>query len=212
MADSPTNWHEKYLRSERIDVLTDGVYAIVLTLLVLDLHIPALKNPDSSQELWQETKKMLPHFWSFLITFLWVVNSWFSNQSFNRLIVKTDTVMIWLQIFMLMVTCLYPFPTALMGEYPHNSLGVIYFGTLVILTYLLVLCFTQYTIRKNLISHHVDIDNVKKRANIIPRMMPLFFVPFIVAFFYPVIAQIMYFAIASSWVFDTGSWKLKEAK
>ena len=65
-----TNWHENYFHSDRISLLTDGVYAIVLTLLVLDIHLPALKIEDSAEELWLETKKIGPHLWSFFITFL----------------------------------------------------------------------------------------------------------------------------------------------
>jgi len=205
-----TKWHEKYFRSERIALLTDGVYAIVLTLLVLDIHIPTLKSEDSTEELWMETKKILPHLWSFFITFLWIANQWYSNQSFNRLIVKSDSVVIWLQLFMLMLTCLYPFPTALMGEYPHNPLAVIYFGVLVNAGGWLVVIFTKYTVRKNYISEHVDLKDLKKRINLIPKLMPLYLVPIIIAFYFPILAQIIYFGFAVSWVFQTSSWKLKE--
>lgn len=204
-----TQWHEKYFRSERIDLLTDGIYAIVLTLLVLDLRIPHLQNANSSKELWEETKLLLPHLWSFIITFLWIANSWFSNQSYNRLIVKSDAVVIWLQIFMLMLTCLYPFPTALMGEYPHNPLGVIYFGVLVNVGSVLVMLLTQYTVHKNYISEHVDLENLKKRVNMIPKLMPLYLVPVAVAIYFPVVSQIIFFGLAVSWIFQTSSWKLK---
>src|SRR5215470_14475478 len=98
----PSKWHEKYFRSERIELLFDGVYAIVLTLLVLDIHIPTLINENSSAELWDATKKIFPHIWSFLLTFLWLANSWVSGQSYMRLVVKIDTMVVWIMIFMLM--------------------------------------------------------------------------------------------------------------
>src|ERR1051326_3086880 len=90
----PSKWHEKYFRSERIELLFDGVYAIVLTLLVLDIRIPSLADETSSAELWIATKKILPHLWSFLLTFLGIAISWVSGQSYRRLVVRVDAYMI----------------------------------------------------------------------------------------------------------------------
>lgn len=212
MTKYPTPWHEKYFHSERIEMLTDGVYAIVLTLLVLDLRIPNLKDANDMHELWVETKKMLPHFWSFLITFLWIANSWVSNQSYNRLVIHRDPVVIWLNIYMLLMICIFPFPTALIGEYPHNPLGVFYFGVIVIISSFGVIAITQYTVRKNLISPHVDLDALKKRVNMIPKLLPVYFIPLGIAFFLPVVAQVIYFALSITWIFQTSSWKLREVE
>src|SRR5437868_4699165 len=120
----PSKWHERFYRSDRIEFFSDAVFAIVLTLLVLDLHPPVLKRPESATELWTATKAMLPHFRSFFITFIWIANMWMGNHQFMKLLVKTDMTVLWLTLYMLMIACLLPFPTSLMGEYPMNPLGV----------------------------------------------------------------------------------------
>lgn len=207
----PTKWHEDYYHSRRIEFLTDAVYAILLTLLVLDLHIPKLINTDSPHELWMATKAMGPHFWSFLITFLWLANSWVASQSYMRLLVKNDMVMLWVEIFMLLLVCLFPFPTALMGEYPHNPMGVVYFGVLAVLYNSALVFYTHHCVRKNYISKYADLKDLKKKIDIIlPISILVCIAPIIIAFYNPIIAQCMFLLMGFIRMTQTGSWKLKK--
>ena len=63
---------DKFHRNERVIFLSDGVFAIVLTLLVLELHVPHLPEDVSANELWHAVLALKPNFLSFLLSFMFI--------------------------------------------------------------------------------------------------------------------------------------------
>jgi hypothetical protein len=116
------------LRLTRVEAFSDGVFAIVVTLLVLDLRVPTLTNPHSATELAHELVELLPKFVSWLISFVIVCKFWLNHHYVLGLARCADYAMVWLNSIFLMFQSFVPFPTALMGEYPKNPLAISVFG------------------------------------------------------------------------------------
>lgn len=112
----------------RMEAFSDGVFAIIITLLVLEIKIPHLENPDSSSELLNALRMLLPKIISWAVSFFFIAVMWVQHHNVLRMAEKIDYGIIWINNLFLFTVAFLPFPTALMGEYPHNRPGVLLFG------------------------------------------------------------------------------------
>lgn len=104
-------------RTQRIEALSDGVFAIALTLLVLDLRVPVAATIHSEQELIAAFLKMSPKFLSYFLSFLTLAIFWIGHSSQFQYIVKSDRPLNGLSLFFLLLVSVLPFTTAFLGEY-----------------------------------------------------------------------------------------------
>jgi uncharacterized membrane protein len=136
------------LRLNRIEAFSDGVFAIIVTLLVLDLKLPALKDHGSVSELTQNLIQLLPKFLSWLISFIIVCKFWLNHHHLLGLARHADYGMVWLNSIFLMFQSFIPFPTAMMGEYPTNPLAVSMFGVVMAFNTLLFIALHAYILQR----------------------------------------------------------------
>jgi len=137
------------LKLNRIEAFSDGVFAIVVTLLVLDLKVPAITQHTSAAELGHALLSQLPNLVSWLISFIIVCKFWLNHHHILALASHADYAMVWLNSLFLMFQSFVPFPTAVMGTYPDNALAVSAFGATMALNTLLFIALHAY-ILKNL--------------------------------------------------------------
>jgi uncharacterized membrane protein len=112
----------------RIEAFSDGVFAIVVTLLVFEIRPPALEDGESAWELAYRLWEMAPSFVSWVISFVTVCVIWLNHCRLLDLVEEIDDRLFWLNANMLLWTSFLPFPTALMGDYPTNRLAVTVYG------------------------------------------------------------------------------------
>jgi len=131
----------------RIEAFSDAVFAIVVTLLVLELKVPALKDHGSVAELAHQVYELWPKFLSWLISFIIVCKFWLNHHHVLGLARHADYALVWLNSLFLMGQSFIPFPTALMGEYATNPLAVSFFGAVFAVNTLLFLALQRYIVR-----------------------------------------------------------------
>jgi uncharacterized membrane protein len=136
------------LRLTRIEAFSDGVFAIIVTLLVLELKVPALKDHASVNELAHHLLEALPKFVSWLISFIIVCKFWLNHHHILGLARHADYAMVWLNSLFLLGQSFIPFPTALAGEYPTNPLAVSFFGVVFAFNTFLFLILHVYIVRR----------------------------------------------------------------
>lgn len=117
----------------RILNLSDGVFAIALTLLVLNIEVPEVPADLAAEELPGELLALWPKFLSYVISFVVIIFYWMAHHSIFGLIRDHDRALLWLNSLFLMCVAFLPFPTALIGEYGDQQLVVvIYAGSLAV--------------------------------------------------------------------------------
>src|ERR1700730_13244663 len=112
------------LRLNRIEAFSDAVFAIVVTLLVLEFKVPDLHNANDAGELARHLRIMLPQFLSWLISFIIVCKFWLNHHHILGMARHADYGMVWINSIFLMGQSFIPFPTALIGEYHRAPLAV----------------------------------------------------------------------------------------
>src|SRR5262245_24255096 len=144
----------------RVEAFSDAVFAIIVTLLVLEFRVPALQNPTSASELGGQLVAMLPKLLSWVISFVIVCKFWLNHHHILRFATHATYGMVWINSIFLMFQSFIPFPTAMIGDYPNNPLAVSFFGIVMALNTLLFIGLQAYINRKLLkpeMAHLVDL-------------------------------------------------------
>ena len=113
----------------RVLALSDGVFAIVITLLVLEIHVPDLGNGESLRAALREVR---PSFVAFLISFVIVAISWAGHRDLFALIRRTDRVLVWLNILYLLPLSIIPFGASLLATYDREPVALRMYGILLV--------------------------------------------------------------------------------
>ena len=108
----------------RIEAFSDGVFAIVVTLLVLEIHVPQVSGMNVSAALIGSLTAMLPKFLSFVLSFMIVCIWWVAHHHFFHVLKGADRGLLWFNCLFLLWLAFIPFPTALLGDYPHERVAV----------------------------------------------------------------------------------------
>lgn len=113
--------------TRRLEALTDGVFAIAMTLLVLDLSVSELGNAATNRQLWQALLGMGSNLTSFLISFLLLGSMWAVHVRQFEHIKEADRRVTAINTLRLLTVVLIPFTTSLAGAYSNILLGEILF-------------------------------------------------------------------------------------
>lgn len=183
---------DRFHRNERLVGLSDGVFAIVLTLLVLELRVPHLQEGAGVTELWQALVGIKARFISFLLSFLLVASLWFSHNQLFKLFDKVDNTMLWYNNFLLLLACLVPFPASLIGEYPGNPVGITLFGVLYVLIPLVIYIIGSRAYRRGYLHSTVDLKRFLFIRKLSLWYVPMSAIPIAVAWFSAPVALILY--------------------
>jgi uncharacterized membrane protein len=107
----------------RVEAFSDGVLAIVITLLVLEIHVPHVKAGDEAA-LWRALLELLPMIAAWVVSFLFVLVFWVTHHYFFAQIARVDRGLLWLNGLFLLCICFTPFPTELQATYPDTRPAV----------------------------------------------------------------------------------------
>lgn len=119
----------------RVEAFSDGVFAIAITLLILDVHVPS-----SSGHLAAALKRQWPTYIAFLISFAFIGIMWVNHHRLFNHIRRSDNRLMFLNLLLLLGVTVVPFPTALLAAYypsPDRTIAAAVFNG----TYVLIAIF-----------------------------------------------------------------------
>lgn len=132
------------LKTNRVESFSDGVFSIVITLLIIDLKVPQISSDLVSTELGGQLSDLWPRLLSYALSFVIVGVYWVAHHHVFHYIRRLDRTALWLNLLFLMSVAFVPFPTALLGAYGDQELVVIIYGVNVVVTRLILLALWVY--------------------------------------------------------------------
>lgn len=103
--------------ASRLEAFCDGVFAIALTLLIIDIKIPSTEKINNTVDFWLAIRHILPSIFAFLLSFAIILITWVNHHYALRLGNKISSRFIYANGFLLLTVVFLPFPTSLIGEY-----------------------------------------------------------------------------------------------
>jgi uncharacterized membrane protein len=140
---------------ERLAALSDGIFGVAMTLLLLDLHVPAKELIHSEAGLLRAVIAMLPLLLVYLMSFISLGIFWVSQQTQLNHLAHSDRHLTWLHLAFLFGVTLMPFSTRLLTDFiAYRTALLIYWGNMLLLGVMLYCCWARTT-RRGLLKDHV---------------------------------------------------------
>lgn len=144
--------------TSRLEAFSDGVFAIAITLLVLELKVPDLEE---GEHLWPALRHEWPQFGAYLTSFAVLGIMWTNHHSMFRQIRRTDRGLMFLNLALLLWTALLPFPTVLFAEYLredsiNSHVAAAVYSTNLTLAAVAFSAIWWHVLRRNLVDHDLD--------------------------------------------------------
>jgi uncharacterized membrane protein len=116
------------LGKNRIEALSDGVFAIAMTLLVLELHVPQLPHDAPNVVVAPALVKLLPKLATYAVSFISLGVFWVGHHNMYHAIRRADRTLLWLNILFFMFLSLLPFSTSVLNAFPQTQVAPLIFG------------------------------------------------------------------------------------
>ena len=180
------------MNKNRLEAFSDGVLAIIITIMILEIRIPHGSD-------WAELKPLIPVFMSYILSFLYIGIYWGNHHHLLHSVRQVSSVMLLANLNLLFWLSLVPFATGWMGENHFATNTVAVYGAV-----LLVSGLAFYLLMRMVERNAHDIDALRKafktlnRKGIISTIGYFLSVP--LAFVSPVISGIIFFVIAIFWL------------
>jgi uncharacterized membrane protein len=188
----------------RLEMFSDGVFAIAITLLVLDLKVPPLKSITSIAGLWHELLIRWTYYFAFVFSFGNIFISWINHSATFNLLSKVTKPLIWANGFLLLTTIFIPYPTAILGEYigtPYLQPAAVFFcasGTLVSVGWNMLILTMLYP--SSLVKPNVN-KKIVRRAVLSTRAgFFIYLVTTFIAWWFPVTALVINTSLLLFWI------------
>src|SRR5215471_8097703 len=154
MSEASENRQVAGLSTTRLEAFSDGVFAVAITLLVLNLQVPQIT---AISELVPRLVELWPKLLSYVLSFVLVGIYWVAHHNTFHYIKRSDRNLLWLNILLLLCIVFIPFPTALLGQYPQQQVSIIiYAGTLVSTGLVLQMLWWYATSGYRLVDRDID--------------------------------------------------------
>jgi uncharacterized membrane protein len=120
--------------AERIAALSDGVFAVAMTLLVLDLRAPAVEAIHSERDLWTALAALAPRLLMYILSFMTLGIFWVGQQTQLNYLARSDRGLSWIHLVFLFAISVMPFSTALVAQFTAYRLALLlYWGNILLI-------------------------------------------------------------------------------
>jgi uncharacterized membrane protein len=123
---------QDHLGLERLIFFSDAVFAIAITLLALEIRLPAGQEIGSDEGLLTALLSIWPRYLSYVVSFLVIGMYWMAHHRMFRTIARYDRRLLFLNLLLLLCIAFVPFPTAILGEHNGPVATIFYAATMVV--------------------------------------------------------------------------------
>jgi uncharacterized membrane protein len=190
--------HEHDEGTERIEAFSDGVFAIAITLLIIEIGVPVLTADES---LSHALRHLWPEYAAYVLSFVMIGIYWANHNSFFKHFVRSDHFFLMINVFFLMAIAFVPFPTAVLGEYldndPERKTAVIFYIIGLLLPAIGWLSIWVYGNQDHLIDENLDPDYIRFLSFQFVGSTAIYLIALIIAIWLPYVGLIITAALTA---------------
>jgi uncharacterized membrane protein len=179
-----------------MEAFSDGVFAIAVTLLVLEISVP----PGSGDDLLGALRDQWPSYLGYLVSFATIGAVWFAHTVITEYLDHANSVLLRLNLVLLLVVSFLPFPTKLLAEFareaePERVASTVY-GINLLLTMIMVSVTWRYAVSAQLVRPDLADQDVKTLTKRLTPTLGVYVAMILLGLFLPTVAVLGYLALA----------------
>jgi len=183
-------------RTGRLEAFSDGVFAIAITLLVLDIGVSAR----AGQGLGDAIRGLWPSYLAYVASFSTIGAAWLAHNAITEYLERADAAFVRLNLLLLLFVSFLPFPTRLVAEYIHQDkaerVAVTFYGIVLLLSSTMLLVLWRYAVRAHLVRPDLADEEIELLTERLTPGLGAYLVLIVSGLFVPVIAVIGFLGIA----------------
>ena len=184
------------MSTSRLEAFSDGVFAIAVTLLILDIAVP----PGSGGHLLRAVAHQWPSYLAYLVSFSTIGAVWLAHTAITEYLDRADAVLIRLNLLLLLVVSFLPFPTRLLAEYIDESgaerVATLIYGLNLLMASVLISVLWRYAVREHLVRPDANDADIQMLTTRLTPGLVSYVVLIGLGLFIPVVAVVGYLVIA----------------
>ena len=184
------------MRTSRLEAFSDGVFAIAMTLLVLEIRV----NPTGDESLADALLDDWPSYLAYATSFLTIAVMWVNHHAVFDLVARADRAILFLNSLLLMLVAFVPFPTRLIAEnlrLGEEKTAAVFYGLTLLLVGAMFQAVWRYVATgRRLIRPEVDQEEVDDITRSFNPGIPVYGLATAVAFLSPTTSIVIYLALA----------------
>jgi uncharacterized membrane protein len=192
----------------RIEAFSDGVFAIAITLLIIEIHVPAHEN---AHELGRELLDLWPSYLGYLTSFLTIGVMWINHHHVFTLITRSDRTLLFVNTLLLMMIAFVPFPTAVLAQFIERDgareAAVLYGSTLTLTAICFFVWWRYASAHRRLVGDHVTDEEIRDITRAYNPGTILYGGATALAFVSPWASAASYLAIAVFYALPLSQWR-----
>jgi uncharacterized membrane protein len=188
----------------RLETFSDGVIAIAITLLILEIDVPT----DTHGELWSALLHQWPSYLAYLVSFAVVGIIWVNHHGILALVARVDRPLLYLNLLLLLAVAGIPFPTALVAEHLQSPdidakvAAAVYGGWFTLVAVSFILMWRWIVHDASLIHQHIDLAALRANTRRFSLGLVIYPLTIGIAFLSPIWALMVHGLLAVYYVVD----------
>jgi uncharacterized membrane protein len=155
-----------FISTTRIEAFSDGVFAIVITLLAFQFKVPKFTVDGSIQQNFYEFLKIMPNLIGFIFSFAFVAVFWVNHHQLYHSIKEANGKLLWYNINLLFWITMLPFPIAMIGDHPRVAFAAMSLGVVLMMSSFAAFLVRRYSyVTAKLVNEELTADSINDGLN-----------------------------------------------
>jgi uncharacterized membrane protein len=204
--------HDSPVETEtaRLEAFSDGVFAIAITLLIIEVHVP---HRSHAETLGHELLRIWPSYAGYLTSFLTIGVMWINHHHVFSYVARADRTLLFLNTLLLMLIAFVPFPTAVLAQFIETdgarAAAVLYGATLTLTAILFFVWWRYISVDRRLVADHVSDAEIADVTRAYTPGTLLYGSAALLAFASPWVSAVLYLLIAVFYALPLAQWRAK---
>ena len=194
--EPPPQQRRRGFSTGRLEAFSDGVFAIAVTLLVLDIAVSA----NAGHHLLRSIIDLWPAYLAYVVSFSTIGAAWLAHNAITEYLDRADAAFVRLNLLLLLFVSFLPFPTRLLadyiGEVSPERVAATFYGISLLLTTTMLLVLWRYAVRARLVRPDLADEEIELLTQRLTPGLSAYLVLIVSGLFFPVVAVIGYLGIA----------------
>ena len=183
-------------RTGRLEAFSDGVFAIAVTLLILDIGV----SGTAGRDLGGAIRALWPSYLAYVASFSTIGAAWLGHNAITEYLDRADPAFVRLNLLLLLIVSFLPFPTRLVAEYIRQDkaerVAVTFYGIVLVLATTMLLVLWRYAVRAKLVRPDLRDEEIELLTQRLTPGLGGYVVLIVIGLFFPIVAVIGFLAIA----------------